>query len=71
MEAKYGYVKVIAEKPTGRVLGAEIVGKDAGELIHIFSVAVAMRATVRDLAKCAGHGFIKQIARRHRPPFLG
>lgn len=51
MEAKYGHVKVIAEKPTGRILGAEIVGKDAGELIHIFSVAVAMRSTVRDLLR--------------------
>jgi len=51
MEAKFGYVKVIAEKPTGRILGAEIVGKDAGELIHIFSVAVAMRSTVRDLLR--------------------
>ncbi|MFT3829585.1 MAG: NAD(P)/FAD-dependent oxidoreductase [Opitutaceae bacterium] len=51
MEAKYGYVKVIAESPTGRILGAEIVGKDAGELIHIFSVAVTMRSTVRDLLR--------------------
>jgi len=51
MEAKFGYAKVIAEKPAGRILGAEIVGKDAGELIHIFSVAVAMRSTVRDLLR--------------------
>ena len=49
MEEKYGYVKVIAEPKRGRILGAEIVGKDAGELIHCFSVALAMRATVRDL----------------------
>ncbi len=51
MEAKYGYVKVYAEPATGRVAGAEIVGKDAGELIHLFSVAVAMRATVHDLLR--------------------
>ena len=51
MEAKYGYVKVIAEPTRGRILGAEIVGKDAGELIHCFSVALAMRATVRDLLR--------------------
>ncbi len=51
MEAKYGHVKVIAERTTARVLGAEIVGKDAGELIHIFSVAVTMRATVHDLLR--------------------
>jgi pyruvate/2-oxoglutarate dehydrogenase complex dihydrolipoamide dehydrogenase (E3) component len=51
MEAKYGFVKVIADSTTGRVLGAELVGKDAGELIHIFSVAVTMRSTVHDLLR--------------------
>ena len=51
MEAKYGYVKVIAEPKNGRILGAEIVGKDAGELIHCFAVALALRATVHDLLR--------------------
>ena len=51
MEAKYGYVKVIAEPATGRILGAEIVGKDAGELIHCFSGPLAMQATVYDLLR--------------------
>jgi pyruvate/2-oxoglutarate dehydrogenase complex dihydrolipoamide dehydrogenase (E3) component len=49
MNAKYGYVTIHAEKETGRVLGAECVGKDAGELIHSLSVAVGMQATVDDL----------------------
>ena len=51
MEANYGYVKVIAEPKRGRILGAEIVGKDAGELIHAFSAPLAMRATVRDMLR--------------------
>ncbi|MBI2814087.1 MAG: NAD(P)/FAD-dependent oxidoreductase [Opitutae bacterium] len=51
MEANYGYVKVIAEPRRGRILGAEIVGKDAGELIHAFSTPLAMRATVRDMLR--------------------
>jgi pyruvate/2-oxoglutarate dehydrogenase complex dihydrolipoamide dehydrogenase (E3) component len=51
MEANYGYVKVIAEPVRGRILGAEIVGKDAGELIHAFSGPLAMRATVFDLLR--------------------
>jgi pyruvate/2-oxoglutarate dehydrogenase complex dihydrolipoamide dehydrogenase (E3) component len=51
MEANYGYVKVFAEPKRGRILGAEIVGKDAGELIHFFSTPLAMRATVRDMLK--------------------
>jgi pyruvate/2-oxoglutarate dehydrogenase complex dihydrolipoamide dehydrogenase (E3) component len=51
MDANYGYVKVIAEPQRGRILGAEIVGKDAGELIHAFSGPLAMRATVFDLLR--------------------
>jgi pyruvate/2-oxoglutarate dehydrogenase complex dihydrolipoamide dehydrogenase (E3) component len=51
MEAKSGYVKVLAERATGIVLGAECVGKDAGELIHSMAVAVSLRAKVRDLLK--------------------
>ena len=51
MDANYGYVKIIAEPKRGRILGAEIVGKDAGELIHAFSGPLAMRATVFDLLR--------------------
>jgi pyruvate/2-oxoglutarate dehydrogenase complex dihydrolipoamide dehydrogenase (E3) component len=51
MDANYGYVKVVAEPESGRLLGAEIVGKDAGELIHVFSTPLAMRATVFDLLR--------------------
>jgi len=51
MEANHGYVKVIAEPKAGRILGAEIVGRDAGELIHAFSGPLAMRATVFDLLR--------------------
>ena len=51
MEAKYGYVAVHADKATGVILGAECVGKDAGELIHTLSIAVSLKATVHQLAK--------------------
>ena len=50
MEAKYGFVKVFADR-NGVVLGAECVGKDAGELIHAMAVAVTLKANVRDLLK--------------------
>jgi len=45
MEAKYGFVKVWANKATGKVIGAECVGKDAGELIHAMAVAITLGAT--------------------------
>lgn len=51
MRQTRGYVKVIAEPGRGRILGAEIVGVAAGELIHCFSGPLAMRATVRDLLR--------------------
>jgi pyruvate/2-oxoglutarate dehydrogenase complex dihydrolipoamide dehydrogenase (E3) component len=51
MSANYGYVKVLADARSGRILGAEIVGKDAGELIHCFSTPLAMRATVKDMLR--------------------
>jgi len=51
MDANYGYVKVIAEPVRGRILGAEIVGPNAGDLIHIFSGPLAMKATVFDLLR--------------------
>jgi pyruvate/2-oxoglutarate dehydrogenase complex dihydrolipoamide dehydrogenase (E3) component len=51
MDANYGYVKVVAEPRRGRILGAEIVGQDAGELIHAFSGPLAMGATVYDLLR--------------------
>lgn len=46
-----GYVKVIAEPVRGRILGAEIIGPQAGELIHCFAGPLTLRATVGDLLR--------------------
>ena len=35
--------------PRGRILGASIVGANAGELIHLWALAVAKKMTVGDL----------------------
>ena len=51
MDAKYGYVAIHADKKSGVILGAECVGKDAGELIHSLSVGVGLSATVHDLLR--------------------
>ncbi len=51
MEAKYGYVKAWADRATGKIAGAECVGKDAGELIHSMAVAIMLGATPADLLK--------------------
>lgn len=51
MEATYGHVRVLADPSEGRLLGAEIVGKDAGELIHAFSVAISANMTAGAMLK--------------------
>ena len=51
MEARYGYVKILADRSYGRILGAEIVGQDAAELIHIFGPVIAMNGTAADMLK--------------------
>jgi pyruvate/2-oxoglutarate dehydrogenase complex dihydrolipoamide dehydrogenase (E3) component len=51
MEATNGYVKVWADRATGKVIGAECVGKDGGELIHALAVAITLGATPAQLLK--------------------
>ncbi len=51
MEAKYGYVKAWADRASGKLIGAECVGKDAGELIHSMAVAITLGARPADLLK--------------------
>ena len=50
MNAKYGYVQVYCDL-SGKILGAECVGKDAGELIHSMAVAASIKANINDLLK--------------------
>lgn len=49
MEAKHGYVRVYADKTAGKIVRAECVGKDAGELIHALAPAVHLSQKVADL----------------------
>jgi pyruvate/2-oxoglutarate dehydrogenase complex dihydrolipoamide dehydrogenase (E3) component len=51
MNAKTGFVKILADATAGRLLGAEIVGVQGDSLIHCLSGPLAMKATVRDLLK--------------------
>lgn len=44
-----GFIQAVSEKETGRLLGAQIVGPHATELIHIFSVALQAGLTAEQL----------------------
>ncbi len=50
MEAKDGFVKLLADPGTGQILGGTCVGPVAGELIHEIVAAMAGRLTVHQLA---------------------
>ncbi|PSN84222.1 dihydrolipoyl dehydrogenase [Candidatus Marsarchaeota G2 archaeon ECH_B_SAG-F08] len=45
-----GFVKIIAEKSSGVILGAQIVGANASDLISELSLAIEMGATLEDLS---------------------
>ncbi len=46
-----GQIKILTEKPSGRVLGVHIIGEHATELIAEAVLAIKMGATARDLAE--------------------
>jgi dihydrolipoamide dehydrogenase len=47
-----GFVKILADEATDRVLGVHIIGAHAGELIHEAAVAMEFGASSEDIARC-------------------
>lgn len=47
--ATHGFVKLLADPEVGTLLGAQIIGPEAGELIHELIAVLYYRGTVRDL----------------------
>jgi dihydrolipoamide dehydrogenase len=44
-----GFVKVVADKATGEILGAHIIGPEATEIIHEFAVGRTLEATLEEM----------------------
>jgi len=44
-----GFVKLVAEKETGRLLGAQVLAPEAGEIIQAAALAIRNRMTVGEL----------------------
>ncbi len=64
MLATDGFVKIIADKKTDRVLGAHIVGKGAGEMIHELAVLMEFGGSAEDLARtCHAHPTMSEAVR--------
>jgi dihydrolipoamide dehydrogenase len=59
-----GFVKLLADAETDRVLGAHIIGPAAGELIHEICVAMEFGASAQDLAlTCHAHPTFSEAVR--------
>src|SRR3546814_7085450 len=51
-----GQIKILADARTDRILGAHILGPDAGTLIHEICTAMAFGGSAEDVARiCHGH----------------
>ena len=59
-----GFVKLLADKDTDRILGCHIIGPGAGDLIHEVCVAMEFGASAQDLAMtCHAHPTYSEAVR--------
>ena len=62
--ATEGFVKVLADKETDRVLGVHVIGPQAGEMIHEYCVAMEFGASSEDVARtCHAHPTLSEAMR--------
>jgi dihydrolipoamide dehydrogenase len=63
-QAEGGFVKIITDKETDRILGAAIIGPGAGDLIHELCVAMEFGASAEDVAlTCHAHPTYSEAVR--------
>lgn len=59
-----GFVKLLADAKTDRILGAHILGPDAGTLIHEIAVGMEFGASAEDIARtCHGHPTLSEAVK--------
>ncbi|MCK5519313.1 MAG: dihydrolipoyl dehydrogenase, partial [Alphaproteobacteria bacterium] len=64
MAAIDGFVKIIADATTDRVLGCHIVGAEAGTLIAEIVLAIELNATAENIARtCHAHPTLNEVVR--------
>ena len=57
-----GFAQIVEDKKTGKILGAQIVAPNAGEIIHIALLAIKYGITVTDLENTVfAHPTISEI----------
>jgi len=64
MNATEGFVKILADVQTDRILGAHIIGASAGEIIHEVAVAMEFGGSAEDLARtCHAHPTLSEVVK--------
>lgn len=64
MRKTEGFVKILADAATDRVLGAHIVGPNAGDLIHEVAVLMEFGGSSEDLARtCHAHPTLSEVVK--------
>jgi len=64
MFAGEGFVKILVDQSTDRILGAHILGPNAGEMIHEICVAMEFGASAQDIAMtCHAHPTCSEAVR--------
>lgn len=59
-----GFVKILADAVTDRVLGVHIIGHEAGTIIHECATAMAFGASAEDIARtCHGHPTLNEAVK--------
>ncbi len=59
-----GFVKILADKATDRVLGVHIIGAAAGEMIHEAALAMEFGASAEDIARtCHAHPTLSEATK--------
>lgn len=57
-----GFAQILTEESTNKIVGAQIVGAQAGEIIHIISLAIKNKMTLEDLSTLTfAHPTISEI----------
>ena len=64
MQATDGFVKILADQKTDKILGCHIIGAEAGTLIHEVAVVMEFGGSSEDLARtCHAHPTLSEIVK--------
>ncbi len=64
MNATDGFVKILADKKTDKVLGVHIIGPEAGTLIHEAAITMEFGGSAEDIARtCHAHPTLAEVVK--------